>query len=163
LRLQSRRKVCAGDCACRRGRRRRRPALHSPRFRPRTRLGRCVHQLQSRRFSRQGRVPVTALRLDKLSLTNFRCFSQCEVDLHPYWGVLGEERGGEKPAVLDAAAAALSVFVNALYPLERIKRIERSDVRLVPDRNRHMTPSLPTEYEVQGIVLDVSVKWKSTV
>ena len=106
---------------------------------------------------------MTALRLDQLLLTNFRCFGRCEVELHPNLTVLVAENGAGKTAVLDATAAALSVFVNALYPLEPIKRIERSDVRLIPDRERAMTPCLPTEYQVRGIVLDSPLTWKSTV
>lgn len=106
---------------------------------------------------------MTALRLDKLSLTNFRCFARCEVDLHPRLTVLVAENGSGKTAVLDAIAAALSVFVNTLYPAEQIRRIDRSDVRLVPNQDRRMTPSLPTEYEARGTVLNAPVTWRSVI
>lgn len=106
---------------------------------------------------------MTALRLDRLSLTNYRCFAHCELDFHPELTVLVAENGSGKTAVLDAAASALSVFVNALYAPERIRRIERSDVRLVPDDERRMAPSLPTEYEAQGTVLGAPMMWKSAV
>lgn len=78
---------------------------------------------------------MTALRLDKLSLTNFRCFAHCEIAFHPGLTVLVAENGSGKTAVLDAARAALSVFVNAIYPPEKSLRIERSDVRLIPVRS----------------------------
>jgi len=106
---------------------------------------------------------MTALRIDKLSLTNFRCFAHCEVGFHPQLTVLVAENGSGKTAVLDAAAASLSVLVNALYPAERIRRIERSDIRLVPGADGGMAPSIPTEYEAQGIILDDPVTWKSAV
>lgn len=106
---------------------------------------------------------MTALRLDKLSLTNFRCFESCEIDFHPNLTVLVAENGSGKTAVLDAAGAALSVFVNAIYPPERVRRIERSDVRLVPGEDRRMSPCLPTEYEAQATVQDQTVTWKSVV
>ncbi|ADZ72046.1 AAA family ATPase [Polymorphum gilvum] len=104
-----------------------------------------------------------ALSLDKLSLTNFRCFAHCEVEFHPRLTVLVAENGSGKTAVLDAAGAALSVFVNALYPPEKVRRIERSDVRLVPGQERRMSPCLPTEYGAQATVQGEAVTWKSAV
>lgn len=106
---------------------------------------------------------MTALRLDKLSLTNFRCFVHCEVEFHHGLTVLVAENGSGKTAVLDAAGAALSVFVNAIYPPEKLRRIERSDVRLVPGQERQMSPCLPTEYEAQATVQGGAVTWKSAV
>jgi predicted ATP-binding protein involved in virulence len=106
---------------------------------------------------------MTALRLDKLSLTNFRCFAHCEVEFHPRLTVLVAENGSGKTAVLDAAGTALSVFVNTLYPSERVRRIERDDVRLIPGQGRSMSPCLPTEYEAQASVKGGGVTWKSAV
>lgn len=106
---------------------------------------------------------MTALRLDELSLTNYRCFSRCEVEFHPELSVLVAENGSGKTAVLDAAASALSVFVNALYSAEPIKKLLRTDVRLVPDQPNGMIPSLPTEYDAKGTVADERVGWKSAV
>jgi len=106
---------------------------------------------------------MTALRLDKLSLTNFRCFAHCEIEFHRDLTVLVAENGSGKTAVLDAAGAALSVFVNAIYPPENVRRIERTDVRLIPGQERRMSPRLPTEYEAQAAVHGGAVTWKSTV
>ncbi|MBL8657369.1 MAG: AAA family ATPase [Altererythrobacter sp.] len=106
---------------------------------------------------------MTALRLDKLALTNFRCFAQCEVAFHPGLTVLVAENGSGKTAVLDAAAAALSVFVNALYPSENVRRIERGDVRLIPGEQNAMMPSLPTEYQATATVGGRAVTWGSAV
>ncbi|MER9630993.1 AAA family ATPase [Mesorhizobium sp. M0296] len=106
---------------------------------------------------------MTALRLDKLSLMNFRCFAHCEIEFHPDLTVLVAENGSGKTAVLDAAGAALSVFVNAIYPPEKVRRIERNDVRLIPGQERRMSPCLPTEYEAQAFVQDEPVTWRSAV
>lgn len=106
---------------------------------------------------------MTALRLDRLSLMNFRCFAQCEVEFHNNLTVLVAENGSGKTALLDAAGAALSVFVNTLYAPEKVRRIERSDVRLAPGQERRMSPCLPTEYEAQAIVQGQAVTWKSAV
>lgn len=106
---------------------------------------------------------MTALRLEKLSLTNFRCFERCEIDFHPKLTVLVAENGSGKTAVLDAIAAAFSVFVNAVNPTEKQRKIERSDVRLVADEDGKMVPCLPTEYRAQAIVRDEQVIWASAV
>lgn len=106
---------------------------------------------------------MTALRLNNLSLTNFRCFAQCEVELHPRLTVLVAENGGGKTAVLDAAGTALAVFVKALYPQEKIWRLERGDVRLIPDGARRMSPRLPAKYEAQATVQGEAVTWSSEV
>lgn len=106
---------------------------------------------------------MTELLLESLSLKNFRCFEQCEVTFHPHLTVLVAENGSGKTAVLDAAGAALSVFVNALYPAEKIRRIDRGDVRLVPDEAQKMLPCLPTEYTAHATVQDAKVTWSSTV
>ncbi|UPT91407.1 AAA family ATPase [Bradyrhizobium barranii subsp. apii] len=105
---------------------------------------------------------MTVLQLDKLSLTNFRCFADCDVSFHPKLTVLVAENGSGKTALLDAAAAALSVVVNVLYPPEWIRRIQSSDVRLSPDSSFKMVPQLPTAYQAQGIVDNTSVVWGST-
>jgi len=106
---------------------------------------------------------MTALRLDRLSLTNFRCFAHCEVEFHRSLTVLVAENGSGKTALLDAAGAALSVFVNAIFAPETVRRIERGDVRLIPDQDRRMSPCLPTEYEAQATIQGEVVKWGSTV
>ena len=106
---------------------------------------------------------MTTFRLDKLSLTNFRCFASCDVTFHPRLTVLVAENGSGKTAVLDAAGSALSVFVNAIYPQEKVRRIERSDMRqnLSPQRKMYRCP--PTEYEAQATVRGVAVTWKSAI
>lgn len=106
---------------------------------------------------------MNAIRLDKLALTNFRCFARCDISFHPELTVLVAENGSGKTAVLDATAQALSVLVNALNPQERIMRIDRGDVRLRMAEGRKMAPRLPTEYEAHCIVFDSVTTWKSTV
>jgi predicted ATP-binding protein involved in virulence len=106
---------------------------------------------------------MTTFRLDKLSLKNFRCFASCEVAFHDRLTVLVAENGSGKTAVLDAAGSALSVFVNAIYPQEKVQRIERSDVRQILSPERKMSPCLPTEYKAQATVRGAAVTWKSAV
>lgn len=104
---------------------------------------------------------MTALRLDKIELENFRCFASCGIEFHPRLTVLVAENANGKTALLDAAAQALSVYVNALYPREAIKKIERTDVRLVAAENGAMEPRLPSGFAADGIVGGESVRWAS--
>lgn len=106
---------------------------------------------------------MTRLRLDKITLTNFRCFASCEIAFHENLTVFVAENGSGKTAVLDASAMALSVFVNILNTQERVKKIERGDVRLFPGEENRMGACLPTEYEAQGMLRDEQIAWKSTV
>ncbi|NEJ60790.1 AAA family ATPase [Rhizobium leguminosarum] len=104
---------------------------------------------------------MTSLRLNSLSLQNFRCFDSCEIEFHPTLTVLVAENGKGKTALLDAASLALSAFVNALTPDERLRKIERSDVRLVPIPADGMQPQLPCSFAAAGIVAGKDIRWSS--
>lgn len=106
---------------------------------------------------------MTSLRLDKLSLTNFRCFTTCDIALHPTITVLVAENGNGKTALLDAASLALSAYVNAIFPTERLKRLERTDVRLVAVDADSMQPALPTRIIAEGMVSDAPTRWATAV
>src|SRR4051812_37960321 len=95
---------------------------------------------------------MTSLRLKSLTLQNFRCFESCDIEFHPELTVLVAENGKGKTALLDAASLALSAFVNALTPAERLRKLERSDVRLVPTPADGMQPQLPSSLAASGTV-----------
>lgn len=106
---------------------------------------------------------MNALRLDKLALTNFRCFSKAEVGFHPALTVFVAENGKGKSALLDASALALSAYVNAIHPAERLKKFDRGDVRLAPSGDGSMAHCLPTAYAADGWVAGRQVQWGSEV
>lgn len=106
---------------------------------------------------------MTSLRLDKLVLTNFRCFAYCEIDLHPRLTVLVAENAHGKTTLLDAISLALSVYVSALQPTEKPKKLQRTDVRLVRAEAGGMVPCLPSGFAVDGVVADQSVHWASAL
>jgi len=54
------------------------------------------------------------MRLNKVTLNNYRCFEHLEVDLHPPLTVLVGENGAGKTAILDGIAAALSRVLRHL-------------------------------------------------
>ena len=106
---------------------------------------------------------MTVLRLNKLSLENFRCFAQCEVEFHPDLTVLVAENGSGKTAVLDAVAIAMSQLVNAISKDEELLRISNDDVRLKLDPRANMVAQFPSSYRMHGTVNDTSVEWGGTV
>lgn len=106
---------------------------------------------------------MTSLRLDKLVLTNFRCFAHCEIDLHPRLTVLVAENAHGKTTLLDAISLALSVYVSALQPTEKQKTLQRTDVRLVRADASGMVPCLPSGFSIDGIVADQTVHWASAL
>ena len=54
------------------------------------------------------------MRLKKITLNNFRCFRNLEVDLHPRLTVLVGDNGAGKTAILDGIAAGLSPILRHL-------------------------------------------------
>ncbi|MEX8497567.1 MAG: AAA family ATPase [Leptothrix ochracea] len=73
------------------------------------------------------------LTLDRLKLTNFRCFTSVELDFHRKLTVLVASNGMGKTAVLDAIAVAFGPFVGAFD--EAVGRhFDSSDIRQIRAR-----------------------------
>lgn len=106
---------------------------------------------------------MTSLQLDNLALRNFRCFTSCDIAFHPRLTVLVAENGNGKTALMDATSLAVSAYVNAIFPAEPLKKIERKDVRLALDETNVMQPSVPTHIVANGIVADEPVHWGTAV
>lgn len=54
------------------------------------------------------------MRLKKVTLKNFRCFENLELDLHPRLTVIVGKNGGGKTAILDGLALGLSPVLRYL-------------------------------------------------
>lgn len=102
----------------------------------------------------------STLRLDRLLLSNFRCFSECTVDLHPQLTVLVAENGYGKTAILDAIGIAFGLFVDTLLGTRQSHGFDRIDVRLVRGDDVTMTPALPTELIAEGLVDGHQLRWR---
>ncbi len=61
----------------------------------------------------------STLQLNKLELGNYRCFADCTVEFHSRLTVLVADNGFGKTALLDAAALALSTFVDTITDSSR--------------------------------------------
>ncbi len=68
------------------------------------------------------------MKLEKLVLTNFRRFSELEIDFHPELTVIAAKNGQGKTSVLDAATVAMGTFVGA-FDLGKAKHFEHADAR----------------------------------
>ncbi len=101
----------------------------------------------------------STLRLDRLTLRNFRCFAECSIDLHPKLTVLVAENGKGKTAVLDAIGIALGLLVDTVTGMRQWPGFDRTDVRLVHGADGTMTPALPTELEAYGSVDGQRIRW----
>jgi predicted ATP-binding protein involved in virulence len=100
------------------------------------------------------------LRLNRLSLRNFRCFAECTVDLHPELTVLVAENGQGKTAILDAISIALGLFVDAVAGTHQSPGFARSDIRLAGNAEGEMLPVLPTEFTANGEIQGQSLQWR---
>ena len=93
--------------------------------------------------------PNQMLRLERLALRNFRCFSQCEIDFHPNLTVLVAENGQGKTAVLDALRKALLIFTQTVGKSWLSSSIGETDIRL----NQESEPQLPTRFDLDLVLM----------
>src|SRR5262245_32301150 len=71
------------------------------------------------------------MRIDRLELENFRCFSRYEIALAPRFTLLIGDNGSGKTAMLDAlAVAAGSSVLGATTEGVAARNIQRDDARL---------------------------------
>lgn len=95
------------------------------------------------------------MRLDSLTLTNFRCFSHLHVDLHPQLTVLIAPNGMGKTTILDAARIALWPYVKGFdlgSQTGKSATIQIDDVRLELKAEGNMEPQLPSSITANGFV-----------
>ncbi|BBI71121.2 hypothetical protein HAALTHF_10310n [Vreelandella aquamarina] len=95
------------------------------------------------------------MRIDKLRLKNFRCFSEVELDLDEDLTVLVAENGQGKSAVLDAIRIGLWPFVSCFDIAKNAKAdsgngIAIGDVRLIKMTHGDMARQLPAEVAIAG-------------
>ncbi len=104
------------------------------------------------------------MRIEKLHLSNFRCYDELEIDFEPKLTVIVGENGKGKTAIFDALALGLSPYLQAFGLPE--KNIRQQDARQVPvyaADGKHIE-SMHTQYPVtiamEGVVRDQKVSCK---
>jgi len=102
------------------------------------------------------------LRINTLSLSNYRCFQKFEVELHPQLTVLVARNGMGKTALLDAIAVALGPFVGAFDEAFGMN-FSNDDVRMQrvrPTESNEMEAQYPLVLVAQGLIHErESIEW----
>ncbi|MFQ2570037.1 AAA family ATPase [Aeromonas caviae] len=102
------------------------------------------------------------MKVEQITLKNFRCFELLDVTFHPQMTVLIAPNGAGKTTILDAVRIALWPFVKGFdlgSQTGKSATIQIEDVRL-ERREQEMEPILPSQITAQasGIVPIISVK-----
>jgi len=115
-------------------------------------------------------MPNIDFRLEKLFLRNFRCFTECTIDLHPQLTVLVAENGRGKSAILNAIGIAFGLFVDILSDTKNNGYFNSMDVREVlvvrevdSELVSDMEPVFPTEIQAQGRIGGQLINWNRTI
>ena len=104
------------------------------------------------------------MKLNSIKLTNFRCFKDLEVDLHPEVTVLVADNGEGKSTLLDAIRIAVWPFIKG-FDLARTSfndsgnSITISDAHITPTENGDMFRHLPCEIVTSGDYGDGQKSW----
>jgi predicted ATP-binding protein involved in virulence len=105
------------------------------------------------------------MRIDRVTIRNFRCFAERAFDFNPSFNLLVGENGSGKTAVLEALSVAVgSWFLGIRGYGER--HLRRDDARLVVFRSGsewNLEPTYPVEVEADGQVDGEQIQWKRTL
>ena len=110
---------------------------------------------------------IDLMRLDELTLRNYRCFEKLTIDFHPQLTVLIAPNGAGKTTVLDAARVALWPYVKGFdlgSQTGKKANIQLDDVRLVQQETGNMEPQVPSVIQATGCIVpgDSERTWVQT-
>ncbi len=102
------------------------------------------------------------MRIDRLTLQNFRKFKELTIDLHPQFTLLVGGNGSGKTTILNALAISLYDLLSKL-PNASIRNLELEDVTLVPikvaDRIQFRLAALVTVKVVGKVGYEGTLEW----
>lgn len=104
-------------------------------------------------------MPTGNTHLDRLTLTNYRCFGDFTLALDPQLTVLVARNGMGKSAVLDACAMALRTFVSPMVGTGATAGFYPGDGRWVQTPEAQMIPQFPVALRVDGVIAGHEVRW----
>lgn len=101
------------------------------------------------------------LRINRLAVSNFRCFGKKEVALTfaPGLTVLVARNGEGKTAILDAVKVAFGTFTNA-FPISACAHFHVADVHLEAVDINSAGPVYPVSLSAEGMVAGEVVRWR---
>ncbi len=92
------------------------------------------------------------MRIDRLTIENFKKFEKTTVELHRQFTLLVGDNGSGKTSLLDALAVALGIWHKGI-PKTGWRNILEEEIRLTPVRagdRTYFRPQLPTKITVEG-------------
>ena len=95
--------------------------------------------------------------LQHLSLENFRCFVECQIEFHPKLTVLVARNGRGKTTILDGIAGAFAPFIDALVHRKQWKGFSQSDLRM--SFREVLSPSTESEFGPIELGEMISSEW----
>lgn len=106
------------------------------------------------------------MRIDRLTVRNFRRFAEQEFRFHPRFNLVVGENGAGKTSVLDAVSVAVGSWMLGVRGYDS-RSIEPEEVRVVRQRHGEVSTferQYPVEVEVQeGLVLEQRLAWARTL
>lgn len=103
------------------------------------------------------------LRLNKLTLENYRCFEKFAIEFHPELTVLVAENGRGKTAVLDAIGISLGLFVDTISGEKQSPAFNNTDVRLIYKEEEGMCKITPTKFDAKAYIDGDLVQWQRVI
>jgi predicted ATP-binding protein involved in virulence len=100
------------------------------------------------------------MKIEQVSLKNFRCFEQLDVTFHPQLTVLIAPNGAGKTTILDAVRIALWPFVKGFdlgSQTGKSATIQIEDMR-IERREQEMEPILPCQITAQATGIPIREK-----
>ena len=102
------------------------------------------------------------MKLEKMTLKNYRCFESLEISFHNRLTVIVGSNGSGKTSVLEGATVALGTFFSELEGIKDIS-ISRKDVRLVAysmGETDDVQTQYPVEIRAEGEADGKHIVWK---
>lgn len=102
--------------------------------------------------------------LERIELSNYRCFAHLAVPMHPELTVLIARNGAGKTSVMDAIAIAFGTFVGGFLAGTGIGANQRDvRLRLTNPELREMEPQYPLKITAVGMVNGLQITWSRNV